>query len=173
MAEEQEVAAVEEKAEKKPSGLVRKLLLYGGIVVVQAVLAIGLAHFVILPRLPASGEGDSLAIEEVVEEETAGERGTILMMEDVIVNLVDEDGTHFLKVATGLEFTDKELEAEITERMPELRGVIIDHFSSRSVEEVVRRDGRELVKEKLLEDFNSRLTQGQLLNLYFSDFVVQ
>ncbi len=49
----------------------------------------------------------------------------------------------------------------------------IDHFSSRTVSEVVRRDGREQVKQELLEDFNSRLTQGQLLNIYFSDFVVQ
>ncbi len=95
------------------------------------------------------------------------------MMEDVVVNLVDENGTHFLKVATGLEFADSKLEVEITERMPELRGLVIDHFSSRTVSEVVRRDGREQVKQELLEDFNSRLTQGQLLNIYFSDFVVQ
>ncbi len=175
MDEEQEDVVVEEEPKKKLGGLAKKLILYGGIVVVQAALAVVLAHFVILPRLPASGESDSLMTEEVVEaeEKEPSERGTILMMEDVVVNLVDEDGTHFLKVATGLEFTGKDLEAEITERMPELRGLVIDHFSSRTVAEVVRRDGRERVKEDLLEDFNSRLTEGELLNIYFSDFVVQ
>jgi flagellar protein FliL len=178
MAEEQEETteeAVPEEKEKKPlPPIVKKLALYGGILIGQAALAFALAHFVILPRLPDSGIADSLAALEPVEEvEEAGERGTIIMMEDVIVNLVDEEGTHFLKVATGLEFSESKLEAEITERMPELRGLVIDHFSSRSVAEVVRRDGRERVKRELLDDFNSRLTQGQLLNLYFSDFVVQ
>ncbi len=178
MAEEQEEttdeAVPEEKQKKGLPPIVKKLVLYGGILIVQAGLAFALAHFVILPRLPNSADADSLAALEVAAESTEqGERGAILMMEDVIVNLVDENGTHFLKVATGLEFADSKLEVEITERMPELRGLVIDHFSSRTVSEVVRRDGREQVKQELLEDFNSRLTQGQLLNIYFSDFVVQ
>ncbi len=178
MAEEQEETtdeAVPEEKQKKPlPPIVKKLALYGSILIVQAGLAFALAQFVILPRLPNSADADSLGALEMAEESPKpDERGAILMMEDVVVNLVDENGTHFLKVATGLEFADSKLEVEITERMPELRGLVIDHFSSRTVSEVVRRDGREQVKQELLEDFNSRLTQGQLLNIYFSDFVVQ
>ncbi len=178
MPEIEEETTEEEQPEEKPkkplSPLLKKLLLYGAILIGQAGLAVALAQFVILPRLPNSGAEDSLTAVVVVEEEDDdSERGKILLMEDVIVNLVDEEGTHFLKVTTGLEFKEGKIEQEITERMPELRGLVIDHFSSRTVAEVVRRNGRERVKQELLDDFNSRLTQGQLLNIYFNDFVVQ
>lgn len=177
MAEEMEDAVVDPQPAEESGGRRGRLLLFGGIALGQVAIAIALAHFVILPRLPDTAVADSLAAVQAAAEEAADaarpERGTIMLMEDLIVNLVDDDGTHFLKMAPGLEFSEAGLEEEITERMPELRGAIIDHFSSRSVQEMVSKEGRDEVKRDLLVDLNSRLTQGQLLDIYFSDFVVQ
>ena len=119
-----------------------------------------------------AGIGPGLASAQE-EEKAPRERGLIVMMDDVVVNLRDGDATRFLKVSTGLEFSDKKLESEITERMPELRDLLINHLSSHQVEDVVHSEGREIVKRQLLADFNDRLQNGQLINIYFSDFVVQ
>jgi flagellar protein FliL len=172
----------------KKKKLIRMGML-GGIILIQVIAAWSVAQFLILPRLPGDptaadslglvlGEdGEPILEEEIeVEEEIAPEdreRGTILMMEQVVVNLIGIEGTHFLQVTAGLEYSEKKLEAEIGERMPELRDLLIDHLSSRNIEDVINREGRELVKSNVLKEFNRRLKTGDLINIYFSDFVVQ
>jgi len=163
----------------------------GGIVVAQLAMALALAHFVILPRLPSHAAADSSnahAEAEHGEKDGHGEKkgghgekkgghgeaqGSIVLMESVVVNLQGSERTHFLKVAPGLEVGSPETAAEIEERMPELRDLVISHFGSRGVDEVIGREGRERVKQALLADINGRLHAGQVLNIYFSDFVVQ
>ncbi|MCB1163493.1 MAG: flagellar basal body-associated FliL family protein [Candidatus Krumholzibacteriia bacterium] len=168
-AEEQE----EQQAEARPRrSLPRRPIVFAGIAAVELALAFALAHFVILPRLPAQ-ETDAVADSLAALAAAEPQRGNIVLMDDVVVNLQGDDGSHFLKVAPGLEVSDSKVEAEIAERMPELRDLIIDHLASRAVNEVVDREGREKVKQDLLDDINSRLQKGQLLNIYFSDFVVQ
>ena len=170
----------------KRRGLPRKALLFAGIALAQLGMALALAHFVILPRLPAAAGGAEGGAEPPAHGEQAerggegkhgeaapSERGTIVLMENVVVNLQGEDRTHFLKVAPGLEVADAHAAAEIEERMPELRDLVISHFASRGVAEVIGREGREQVKQELLADINNRLLHTKVLNIYFSDFVVQ
>jgi len=170
--------------------LPRRALLFAGIALAQLAIAVALAHFVILPRLPApGGEAEAAATPDASgdkpdhgdEGKSAGgdkhgeaaTRGTIVLMENVVVNLQGDGRTHFLKVAPGLEVANAEAATEIEERMPELRDLVISHFASRGVTEVIGREGREQVKQELLADINNRLQHGQVLNIYFSDFVVQ
>jgi flagellar basal body-associated protein FliL len=182
-------ATPSEPAAAKRRPLPRKALLFAGIALGQLGLALGLAHFVILPRLPSPAGDAEAAVEADADGDTgkhgekakAGEhgegaavaRGTIVLMENVVVNLQGEDRTHFLKVAPGLEVADAHAAAELEERMPELRDLVISHFASRGVAEVIGREGREQVKQELLADINNRLLHGKVLNIYFSDFVVQ
>ena len=177
--EMEEIESSEDNEQSGPGLLfrLRKVFLLLGIIVVQAAAAYAVARFLILPRLPgeaAETTADSLAA-SAASPAPAGvqERGTIVMMDNVVVNLVDARGTHYLKVAVALEFKEKELEQEINERMPELRDMLINHLASRRMEEVINRDAREIIKRQLLDLFNRRLQAGQLLNVYFSDFVVQ
>lgn len=158
--EEQETSEVETPKSSK------KLLMIGLILLLQVVAAYGVAQFLILPRLSPPDD-------ETVAEVTAPERGAIVMMDDVVVNLLGAEETYFLKVSTGLEYCEDDVAEEITERMPELRDRLINHLASRSVEEVITREGREMVKGEILEEFNMTLQSGQLLHIYFSDFVVQ
>lgn len=203
MAEEtkdtQESAASAAPEGRKRGKLPKLVLMLGGIVVAQLAMALALAHFVILPRLPSHGAADSSAAHAEAESGEAkaghgekqsghgekkgghGEKkgghgeaqGSIVLMESVVVNLQGNERTHFLKVAPGLEVGSPETAAEIEERMPELRDLVISHFGSRGVDEVIGREGRERVKQALLADINGRLHAGQVLNIYFSDFVVQ
>jgi flagellar FliL protein len=180
-----EESEVEEQQEDAPEpGPLRrikplKLAILAGIVLVQIALAFAVAHFLILPRLPGHGEPPAAAEEAAPaeaakdKERGAQEHGEIVMMEDLIVNLMGRDSNHFLKITAGLEFTQPELAPELEERMPVLRDILIDHLSNRPLEEVSNREGREEIKNKLLQEFNARLAHGQLINIYFSDFVVQ
>ncbi len=151
-----------EKKEKKP---IPPMALLGAIVVVQLLAAWAVAQFMILPRL-----GDP---NPVVEEVATGERGEIFLMDDLVVTLIAEDGTRFLKISPGLECENAGVQAELEERMPEIRDMLINTLSSMSLAEAVAPEGREAVKARLISDLNGALTKGKLMNIYFSDFMVQ
>ena len=106
-----------------------------------------------------------------IVEELAEEYG-----DRIVVGKLDVDTNRDTAIKYGIQAIPTLLlvnNGEIADRMPELRDLLIDHLSSHQVEDVVHREGREVVKKQLLDDFNDRLQQGQLLNVYFSDFVVQ
>ena len=95
---EEEVVKEEKKATSgaKPKKALPPMAMLGVVVVVQLVAAWAVAQFMILPRL---GGGEPAATETVAE----GERGEIYLMDDLVVTLVAEDGTRFLKISPGLE----------------------------------------------------------------------
>ena len=151
-----------EMKEKKP---IPPMALLGAIVVVQLVAAWAVAQFMILPRL-----GEPTA---QVEVGSNSERGEIFMMDDLVVTLIVDDGTRFLKISPGLECENSTVQAEIEDRMPEIRDMLINTLSSMSLAEAVAPEGREAVKARLISDLNGTLTKGKLMNIYFSDFIVQ
>ncbi len=164
----EEEAVTEEKnasSEKKAKKGLPPFAMLGAIVVVQLVAAWAVAQFMILPRL---GEP-----QEAVESVATGDRGEIFLMDDLVVTLVAEDGTRFLKISPGLECESAAVQAELEERMPEIRDMLINTLSGMSLAEAVAPEGREAVKARLISDLNGALTSGKLLNIYFSDFMVQ
>jgi len=166
MPEEDAVTEEETKtSEPKPRRAIPPFAILGVIILVQVAAAWAVAQFMILPRL---GEGG--AAKESVSESS---RGEIFLMEDLVVTLVTEDGTRFLKVSPGLECQNSEVQAELEERMPEIRDMLINTLSGLSLAEAVSQEGRKAVKARILSDLNGTLTHGKLLNVYFSDFVVQ
>lgn len=164
---EEEAVTQEEKptSEKKKRFGLPPMAMLGAIVVVQLLAAWAVAQFMILPRL---GEPAPAA-----ESVAATGRGEIFLMEDLVVTLVSDDGTRFLKISPGLECENSGVQAELEERMPEIRDMIINTLSGLTLAEAVASEGREALKARLLSDLNGTLTTGRLLNIYFSDFMVQ
>lgn len=151
-----------ENKERKP---IPPIAMLGAIIVVQIAAAWAVAQFMILPRLDGQSEED-------VTTEIAS-RGEIFLMDDLVVTLVTEDGTRFLKISPGLECDSPKVKAELESRMPEIRDMLINTLSGMSLAEAVASEGREAIKVRILSDLNGTLSKGKLLNIYFSDFMVQ
>ena len=166
MPEEEAVKGEETKtSEKKKSKGLPPFAMLGAIIVVQLVAAWAVAQFMILPRLGG---------ESVTETNTTtATRGEIFLMDDLVVTLGTEDGTRFLKISPGLECENAGVQAELEERMPEIRDMLICTLSGMSLAEAVASEGREAMKIRLLSELNGTLTKGKLLNIYFSDYMVQ
>ncbi len=123
-------------------------------------------------------------------EEDAHFEGILYDAGTKVVNLADPGGYRYLKVGIVLEIlpTDPvfytlsgpELEAErerIIEKIDEQRPIIEDiitlTLSSKTFEEVFTIAGKEQLKGELRDQFNARLTIGQVREIYFTDFVIQ
>lgn len=99
--------------------------------------------------------------------------GPMYPMAQFVVNLLSESGNRFLKVAVDLELSDAKLQPEMDHKKSLIRDIIIRTFSSKTFEEISTLKGKDKLKEEVLDKINENLSDGQVKNIYFTDFVVQ
>ena len=199
------------KAKGKPNLLENKALVLGIIVIVQAVVAIGLTQFVIVPRLgvgaaAAGGEavadahGEKPAAEGKHGEEAKGEKkekkekkgekkaahggggeagaegegGNLAHLQEIIVTLAgDSARPRYLRIAVNLEMSDASYVAMAEGRRPQLRDAVIMTLSDKTPAMLSTPDGKKRLREEIFRRASEQLPEGALLNVYFSDLVVQ
>jgi flagellar protein FliL len=99
-------------------------------------------------------------------EAPAPEPGLVVALEPITVNLADG---HFLKISVALQATAEAHEEPDGSKALDL---IISHFSNRSVAEFSSNEGREEAKKKLKEAVTEAY-HGEVMDLYFTEFVMQ
>lgn len=99
--------------------------------------------------------------------------GLMYPLDTFTVNLLSESGRRYLKAEINLEIEGEELSPELDQKKPIFRDIIIRIFSSKSLEEISTVKGKEKLKEQIVSEINTRLKDGKVKNVYFTDFVVQ
>lgn len=103
------------------------------------------------------------------------EAGNGLMYEwdSVIVNLADGGGKRYLKVTMKMELTDAKLNQEMTERNYELQDAMIMVLSSKEYDDISTLPGKTRLKQEIIARMNKIVKNGQVKEIYFTDFIVQ
>jgi flagellar FliL protein len=175
MAKEPKELSEETEGKKGPLAIFEnKAVLLGVIVVVQALVAIGLTQFLIVPKLGVQG-ADVAAQQEL--QETRGnmpEMGVLVGLEDIIVSL-DSPGprTRYLRVNINLEVKDAMVAQVVTSRLPQLRDMVIMACSGKTPEELTTPEGKKGLRDEIFRRIDEKMPEGTLMNIYFSDLVVQ
>ncbi len=99
--------------------------------------------------------------------------GPMYPMSSFIVNLLSENGSRFLKTTIDLEMDKPELSAELDKKKPLIRDIVIRVLSSKTFEEVSTMKGKSRLKDEIVQKINNVLADGQIKNIFFTDFVVQ
>ena len=99
--------------------------------------------------------------------------GPIYPMDTFIVNLADKGGKRYLRITIDLELDGKELESEITKRLPQVRDSILTILPTKRFEDISSAKGKTALRDQMLERINGMLARGQITNIYFKEFVVQ
>lgn len=202
------------KVKGKPNLLENKAVVLGAIVVAQAVVAIGLTQFVIVPRLgvgaadagaPAgemdaegakakpegkSGSADKKAVHGAKPAahgaKTAahgggaaaagaeGGGGSLADLQEIIVTLAgDSARPRYLRIGVNLELSDPSIVAEVDARRPEMRDAVIMTLSDKTAAMLATPEGKKRLRDEIFRRVAEKLPEGALLNVYFSDLVVQ
>ncbi len=90
-----------------------------------------------------------------------------------IVNLNDGAGRRFLKLTMSIEADTPEIAAEVNQKTPQFRDIILLLLSSLSFDDIATLDGKMRLRNQMLNRINTQLTTGKIKNVYFSEFVVQ
>jgi len=101
--------------------------------------------------------------------------GPMFPLNKFIVNLLSENGRRYLKVEVNLELESgsEELSNELTTKVPVIRDIVIRIASSKNLEEISTEKGKDKLKDQIVTEINQNLKDGKVVNIFFTDFVIQ
>lgn len=172
MADEKEK---KEEGANKSSGMV--LIIVGVLIVL--ILVIGAVVAVLLLSKDESAQATSGGAEQARQQPVQRKQlddltiGPMFPLDQFIVNLLSDSGRRFLKTSIDLELSDSDLIEELGAKTSRIRDVVIRVLSSKTVEEISTPKGKDKLKKELTNQLNAVLLDGQIVRVYFTDFVIQ
>ena len=95
------------------------------------------------------------------------------VLKPILVNLRNTRGTRYLKAAITLEISDDTLTKELEVQRPRVVDYLIGKLSSCELAEIDSPAGRARLKREIVNGLNDMLATGSVLNLFFTEFVIQ
>ena len=94
-------------------------------------------------------------------------------LQPFIVNLLDEEGRRYLKVTMDLALDSKETIQEVEDKMASIRDTIIMILTNKGFKDVCNISGKTKLREEIKRGINNVLESGNVIDVYFSEFVIQ
>ncbi len=160
----------EETTEEKKGGKMKLIII--AVVVVLLLAAVGVGAY-LMGASGASKEVPEAGTVEAPKETAVVPVGPMVAMDDFIVNILDAEGTRYLKASMTLELGSPESVAEVEERKAQVRDAILLYLSSKTFDEIRDLQGKLQLRADLIGRINGLLKTGKVKTIYFTDFVVQ
>jgi flagellar FliL protein len=111
-----------------------------------------------------------------------------------IINLADPGGRRYIRINVVLEFRpeiatteastkakgegqavdpNQALKDDVNQKMPLINDVIITLISTKTFENLYTAEGKEQLRQDIMNGINARLPEHQVIAVYFSEFVVE
>ncbi len=176
MAEEENVAEESGEPKKKKGGKLKLIIIILLLLIILGVLG-GAGYMMFLKPKPEETAENAPAKKSAAPKKEKKEGtgiGMLYPLENFIVNMADSGGTRYLRVTLQLELDDtKKFVEALDMRKPQLRDAILTVLASKRYEEVSSAQGKLILKQELLRRLNSLITEGSIVNIYFTEFVAQ
>lgn len=103
----------------------------------------------------------------------ASPAANIFPLEPFIVNIYDGQELRYLKVKVELEMAGPVIKPEIEGRLAPIRDSILILLSAKTLQDVQDVQGKNTLKDEILNAINKNIPPGKIVKVYFTDFVVQ
>ncbi|QOP41618.1 flagellar basal body-associated protein FliL [Sulfurimonas marina] len=107
------------------------------------------------------------------DSRSLNEIGILYPLDTFTVNLKSDSGRRFLKTTISLELEGEELSLELDAKSAVLRDRIIRILSSKTLEEVSSKKGKNKLSMQIMDTLNSMISDGRIKGIYFTEFVIQ
>ena len=99
--------------------------------------------------------------------------GILYPLDTFTVNLKSDAGRRYLKVTMSLELEGEELSLELDAKSPVIRDRVIRILTSKTLEEISSKKGKQKVSTQIMDTLNSMISDGTIRGIYFTEFVIQ
>lgn len=162
----------EESGTEGNGGKKKLIIIIAGAVLLLVIIA-GAAFFFLKSEPEIAEEVDPGLDVPIPEITHSTEIGPMVEIKEFIVNIISEDGSHYVKASLTLELNKQEAVEETNKRMPQIRDAILLLVGNKTFEELQDLQGKKQLKAELQSKINSFLQHGKVRAIYFTDFVVQ
>ncbi|MEN8302449.1 MAG: flagellar basal body-associated protein FliL [Campylobacterota bacterium] len=107
------------------------------------------------------------------ESRQLSEIGILYPLDTFTVNLKSDAGRRYLKVTMSLELEGEELSLELDAKSPVIRDRVIRILTSKTLEEISSKKGKQKVSSQIMDTLNSMISDGTIRGIYFTEFVIQ
>ena len=114
-----------------------------------------------------------VASAEYDDSRQLSEIGILYPLDTFTVNLKSDFGRRYLKVTLSLELEGEELSLELDAKTPVLRDRIIRILTSKTLEEITSKKGKQKVSNQIMDALNAMISDGEVRGIYFTEFVIQ
>jgi len=99
--------------------------------------------------------------------------GAVWAPDVFIINLADAEADRYLKVVMNFELSDPLAMAELEQMKPKVRDMVLGVLTVKGFKDLNNFEGKQRLKEEIAMRLNGHLTKGKVVQVYFTDFVVQ
>lgn len=148
------------------------------VIVVQIILAFIIIRTLVIGRQEKPHEETIAAAEEpeeVPEKAVLTDRPAVILdiKEDLLTNAANTDRIRFVKAHVQLGLTSEKALSEVEQIEPKVVDAILGIVMMKSVEEMDDPSDREVMKDEMKITINSYLTQGEVVKIYLTSFLIQ
>ncbi len=120
-------------------------------------------------------DGGIIAVSSEKKKEEKVEEGPLIIPVDIIVvNLSGSNARRYLKAKVHLEAKDAETKKKIEAKAIPIKDRLISILSSKTLEDIDGLEGQESLRGEIKKNIDTILkVEGGILQVYFSEFVVQ
>ena len=168
----------EKKDKKEEDGSGKKKLSPLLLIIIAAVVVLllaGVSGYFLLAKKEPPPEAKKDPAQNVPVPDLAQKAniGPMVEVKEFIVNIISQEGTHYVKTSLSIELSSDMAQAEANQRMPQIRDAILDLVSNKTYEELQDLQGKRQLRAEMISKINSFLRTGQVNNIYLTDFVIQ
>ncbi|RPJ77099.1 MAG: hypothetical protein EHM20_06620 [Alphaproteobacteria bacterium] len=119
---------------------------------------------------PAAGGGHGAAAAGGADVKADG---LIYPLEPFTANLAQGDGPRrFIRISLVLKFSKETKKEEVDARKPQISDTIISMLNAKKPEELLKKEGKEYLKEEVKTSINNFLVDGQINDVYYVGFQI-
>lgn len=96
-----------------------------------------------------------------------------LTIQSFTINLADAGHRRYLRTQITLEYVDRKLLNELELKDHRIKDTVINILRSKRVSDLDSNEKTEALRQELMGAINELLTEGEIIGLYFEEFIIQ
>jgi flagellar FliL protein len=99
--------------------------------------------------------------------------GLLYPLDPFTANLSQGSGPQrFIRIGLVLKFNKETKKEEVDARKPQINDTIISMLNSKKPEELLKKEGKDYLREEIKSSINSFMTDGQLVEIFYVNFQI-
>lgn len=141
--------------------------------IMQQQLAADAGHGAAPKEGEAGGGGEHGGAAAGAKGSEAKTEGLLYPIDPFTANLAQGEGPRrYIRISLVLKFTKETKKEEVDARKPQISDTIISMLNAKKPEELLKREGKEYLKEEIRTSINNFLIDGHLEDIYYVGFQI-